>query len=58
MLFVSDDVNTFGAEQLELLVKTFEKSNAMIISAERSDKNYFTIKYLEDGEKKTLNFSL
>ena len=58
VLFVSDDVNTFGAEQLELLVKTFEKSNAMIISAERSDKNYFTIKYLEDGEKKTLNFSL
>ena len=58
VLFVSDDVGTFNEEQLNLLVETFEKSNAMIISAERSDKNYFTVKYLENGEKKTLNFSL
>ena len=56
VLFVSDDVNTYNEKQLDLLIKTFAKSNAMIISAEKTDKNYFVVKYLEDGERKTLNF--
>ena len=58
VLFVSDDINTYGEKQMELLLKTFSRSNAMIISAERTDRNYFTIKYIEDGERKTLNFEL
>ena len=58
VLFVSDDVGTYNEEQLELLYKTFAPSNAIIISAEYTDKDYFTIKYLEDGERKTLAFDL
>ena len=58
VLFVSDDINAYGEKQMELLLKTFSRSNAMIISAERTDRNYFTIKYIEDGERKTLNFEL
>ena len=58
VLFVSDDINTYNEKQIETLKRTFAKSNAIIISAERSERNYYTIKYLEDGERKTLTFEL
>lgn len=58
VLFVSDDVGTYNDEQLALLYKTFAPSNAIIISAEYTDKDYITVKYLEDGERKTLAFDL
>ena len=41
-----------------MLYKTFAPSNAIIISAEYTDKDYITVKYLEDGERKTLAFDL
>ncbi|MBO5776244.1 MAG: alpha-galactosidase [Clostridia bacterium] len=58
VLFVSDDVGKYGDEEIEIVNKSFEKSNAMIISAEYTDKGYITIKYIENGERKTLAFDL
>ena len=58
VLFVSDDVGRYGDEEIEILKKAFEKSQAMIISAEYTDKDYVTIKYLENGERKLLQFDM
>ncbi len=58
VLFVSDDVGKYGDAELSILLRAFEKSNAMIISAEFTDKDYITVKYLDGGERKTLAFDL
>lgn len=58
VLFVSDDVGRYGEEELKILLKAFEKNNVMIISAEYTDKDYITVKYIENGERKTLAFDL
>ena len=58
VLFVSDDVGRYGDEEIEIIKKAFEKSNVMIISAEYTDNDYVTIKYLENGERKVLAFDM
>ena len=58
VLFVSDDVGRYGEEEIEIIKKAFNKSQAIIISAEYTDKDYVTIKYLENGERKTLQFDM
>ncbi len=58
VLFVSDDVGKYGDEEIEIVKKAFAKTNAMIISAEYTDKDYVSIRYIENGEKKTLQFDM
>ena len=58
VLFVSDDVGRYGEKELDLVCKTFKKSNAIILSVDLEDNDYFVIRYLEDGEKKELVFNL
>ncbi len=58
VLFVSDDVGKYGDEEIEIIKKAFEKSNIMLISAEYIDKDYVTIKYIENGERKVLQFDM
>ncbi|MDD3947783.1 MAG: alpha-galactosidase [Clostridia bacterium] len=58
VLFVSDDVGTYGEEEIELLKKFFEQSKAIVISAEYVDDDNITIFYLEDGARKKLSFRL
>ena len=58
VLFVSDNVGWYGDQEIEIIQKAFAKSQAMIISAEYTDKDYITIKYLENGERKSLQFDM
>jgi len=58
VLFVSDNVGKYGEEEIEIIKKAFNKSQAIIISAEYTDKDYVTIKYIENGERKTLQFDM
>jgi alpha-galactosidase len=60
VLFVSDNAGDYGANETELVKKYFRKNDIKIISAMQKFNGMgdFEIKYIENGEEKTLLFDL
>ena len=58
ILFVSDNAGDFGSEEIRLLKKFFTKTDAKILSAEYVSAENVEIKFIENGESKTLKFNI
>lgn len=57
LLFTSDNVGEYGAEQEKVYRETMSMPERKIISAEYTDKEEITVKYTVSGENKTLVFN-
>lgn len=57
LLFVSDNVSKYNAEQLAVFSDTVKKSKIYVDKAEFYDKNIIYIEYVQNGEKQTLKFN-
>lgn len=57
LLFVSDNVSQYNEKQLDTFVKTVNKGNVNVLSAECNEKNIITVDYLINGELKKLIFN-
>ncbi len=57
LLFTSDNVGEYGAEQEKVYRETMSMPEREIISAEYTDKEEITVKYIVSGENKTLVFN-
>ncbi|HPD02910.1 MAG TPA: alpha-galactosidase, partial [Clostridia bacterium] len=54
ILFVSDDIGTYDDKKLQLLLKTYKKSDAQIISAEYLNNNIIQIVFKQGDTKKLI----
>lgn len=57
LLFTSDNVGEYGAEQEKVYRETMSMPEREIISAEYTGKEEITVKYIVSGENKTLVFN-
>ena len=57
LLFTSDNVGEYGADQEKVYRETMSMPEREIISAEYTDKEEITVKYIVSGENKTLVFN-
>ncbi len=57
VLFVSDDINNYDDEKMEILLKSYKKFDGKVLGAEYVSHDEIEIKYEQDGVKKTLRFN-
>ena len=57
LLFVSDNVSEYGAEQREVFFDTVRKKNVRVLRAGISDGDIMRVDYEEEGEKKSFSFN-
>jgi alpha-galactosidase len=58
VLFVSDNAGDYGEKELEILKKSFAKSNAVVQSAFRTDEDNIEVRYTENGEERLFAFNI
>ena len=57
ILFVSDDINAYNGEQIEILLRAYSKFNGKIRNVNYTEDGY-SIDYSENGDNKKLEFSM
>lgn len=58
VLFVSDNVNNYDKEKMDILLETYKKFEGTIEGAEYLDEETIQIKYEENGKKQTLTYNI
>ena len=58
LLFTSDNVDRYDAEQMEVFRDTLKESETQVLSAEYVKKDIIDIRFLEDGTEKHLLFNI
>jgi len=58
VLFVSDDINKYDDEKLEILKQSYEKFNGKIINAEYVSNDEIKINYIENNQNKVLRYNV
>ena len=58
LLFISDNVDRYDAEQMAVFQDTLKTSDTKVLSAEYVKKDVVEVRFLEDGVEKHLRFNI
>ena len=58
LLFISDNVDSYDAEQMAVFQDTLKTSDTKVLSAEYVKKDVVEVRFLEDGVEKHLRFNI
>lgn len=58
VLFVSDNAGDYGDKEIDLVRRFFRENDSKVLSAEYSEKDVITVKYLDGDKENTFSFNM